>query len=550
MAQLTIYLLTPNIKWVAEADVAIAKPASERPVEDPEAPVRLFVTETEPGTPPWAGLVESLAAERVVIEPRPAVSAAVLVGTTDSEGSPRVVAFAFGSGGRFVFNRRYFVRGFGLRACLNACFPDGARRESLTRLRSVDSRTLVDVPLATRRLASRAVEFDAFGMNVDRDLLRGAQGRPHETARWGTNIRGSDSLQITVPDDKSLIEVAADVLALHDATDYRTHFSFIDDIKLVADDETLTQLEEATATAAQALNLDLVGPEGMNFDEVAYYWISGDALRNKRMTLSLQDYRDRHGGREPITLARLRSERVVARNASGDEIASDHVLDCLVGQLELDGKTYVLAEGMFYEVSRDYLKALNRFIDNVLGNYGSLPPGLATDTEPAYLDRVGATADALLVHPTTIPVERRTEGVEPCDLCMRDGALVYVKKKEGSAKLSHLLNQGTVATALILGEDGFRAGVRALLSDREGERRAADATFTLGFAERFDTWPRDGWGVVYAIVGRWRTGALSRNLPFFTKVALRQHAEELRRMGVNVAVARVPTTSARTRPVT
>jgi uncharacterized protein (TIGR04141 family) len=541
MRHLTIYLLAPTITSLTDADPAIAKPETEVAVVEDSTPMRLFVAETDPEQPPWAGLIESLAAEQVVIAQRPTSSAAILVGTADAEGRGRVVAFSFGAGGRFLFHRRHIVRGFGLRTCLNACFPDSAPRESLSRLRSVDSRTFIDVPLTTRRLASRRVGFDAFGMNVDRDLLRGAQGRPYDVGKWGTNIRGSDSLQITVSDDASLSDVAQDVVALHDAIDYQTHFRFIDDITVVADEQTVRELEAAAAVEAQALQLDLVGPEGTNFDEVAYYRITGDTRSNKRATLNLKDYRDRHGGHDPITLERLRSERVRAFDSNAVELANDAVLDCLTGQVEHDGKTFVLSEGMFYEVSRDYLRDLNRFIDNRLGTYSALPNGRRTDTEPDYLVRVGAMADALLVHPATVAVERRTEGVEPCDLCMRDGALVYVKKKEGSAKLSHLLNQGAVAADLIQNNDEFRTAVRALILEREDARCAADAAFARGFVDRFNSWPQDGWGVVYAIVGRWRSGPLSKSIPFFTKVALRQHAEELHRLRVGVAIARVAT---------
>jgi uncharacterized protein (TIGR04141 family) len=45
--------------------------------------------------------------------------------------------------------------------------------------------------------------------------------------------------------------------------------------------------------------------------------------------------------------------------------------------------------------------------------------------------------------------------------------------------------------------------------------------------------------VVYAIIGKWKGKTLARALPFFSKVNLRRCANDLRRMGYNIAYKQI-----------
>ena len=64
------------------------------------------------------------------------------------------------------------------------------------------------------------------------------------------------------------------------------------------------------------------------------------------------------------------------------------------------------------------------------------------------------------------------------------------------------------------------------------------------FIGRFSTFDVDGitagnHEVVYAIVGKWQGRTASEALSFFSKVNLRRHVEDLRRMAYPVSLARV-----------
>ncbi len=93
------------------------------------------------------------------------------------------------------------------------------------KLRSIDSQSLETVALSRRNQSGRAADLDAFGIDIDRDLLSAASGEPTDPA-FGKQIAGKDSLRLSI--ELTLGDVPpllGRLLALYGATAYQTRAS-------------------------------------------------------------------------------------------------------------------------------------------------------------------------------------------------------------------------------------------------------------------------------------------------------------------------------------
>jgi uncharacterized protein (TIGR04141 family) len=538
---LTAYLLDSRIGSVGQVESALREVRQEIAPGGDVREIRGFLVTAEPSPPWWADFVGEVMRVPVAAPANASSGAVICVEVRDPSGRPRVLAFTFGVSGYQLLNRARIERGFGLRSALNACFPKGSTRAGLTRLRSIDSKGLDDVALDTRQLASREVGFETFGMNIRTDLLQALVGQPADQDAWGPRVRGRDSFQASVQSAYRLEEIARRLLELYAKRDYRDHFPWVDNIRPVYDEEIVSRLEAATERAVKANRLDLIGPEELEARSVSYYRLRSDPRSNKRFSLRLADYVTKVGGSDAISIEALKTDWIQSYDDSGEVIAQKSVLECLAGNVDFDGSTFVLADGLFYGVDRDYLRQLDRDISD-LPIYQGLPPCLATENEDAYNRRAAQRSDLLLVHPDTFTIEGRTTAIEPCDLYARNGAMIFVKKKERSSTLSHLFSQGAIGGELLVLSDGFCASMKELLKKKEAERSHTDPSYQTGMYRTMSSSraSRLKHEIVYALIARWGNTQLARGLPFFSKVNLRQRADDLGRLGLRVSVARVP----------
>ena len=137
---------------------------------------KLFVQASDPTEPPWAAfLQDGFPASQFVSSA--SMSAALLV-RIRYFGADRYFAFAFGTGGRFLLRPEVYEPRAGLRVALNLMYedaPGGAASElPPQRIRQVDSRTVSDNTLHTRRQANRRTTFETFEMTPSATSSRGS----------------------------------------------------------------------------------------------------------------------------------------------------------------------------------------------------------------------------------------------------------------------------------------------------------------------------------------------------------------------------------------
>jgi uncharacterized protein (TIGR04141 family) len=526
LQRLHVRLLKPDISRV---DAALEDPRGLNSYEIRDGlgfSGRLYVAPPNQAPPPWLEFVQTGIVQRLQ-ELTNRTNAAVLL----ARRGQRIFAFTFGHG-RHLLRTAALVPDFGLKAALN-----GLQHDSL---RSVDSFTLEDQPVHTRSQASRASGIEVFGLDVGRDILRAVTGSPRADVHVHTLSGGESTLSISANVNfPGLGSLCDELLALYRKRLYREHFGWVDNIRQVRDPARLEALDEALLHNLRREGIPdayLAPPESIDWAR-----IDGFAYTRRRQPIepdvSVGHYLDATD-RTALTIEQLRRDRIFVYVDGLPEPSDDWpVYRSIVFEHSQAQRRFVLINGLWFEVSGDFVREIRRIIAGFPVAQIDLPPVQRRadgrlEPEADYNRRAGgqlrgtAILDGKLARCRTA-----SSGIEPCDLLTENRELVHVKhRKGGSSALSHLFAQARVAAEALVGDEGFRQDVRALLRDvRPGwENRVP--------VER----PRAStYSVIFAILGTTRAHA-AEELPFFSQLNLARTGEALLNLGFTIALRGVP----------
>jgi uncharacterized protein (TIGR04141 family) len=399
--------------------------------------------------------------------------------------------------------------------------------------------------LRSRSQSSDLAEFELFNVNTLRDVLVKAVGVPADVGRWGSRVSGGDSLVAGAIDGfDALLDFCRAVEEASARVDFRTHFGWVEHIQPVADPSVVAQLEELVIHALRSgseANLGLAPPEIVDWDRVARFQFHFDASRARgvapvlHIDLRLRDFLAGLAARNrehDLKVTSLRSRKITAVDADGSAVAAWPVWQCLFGELKLDGDTFVLDEGEFFHVEHDYMAQLDQDVASLPEGTVSLPEARRTLAEATYNeDTCSRDANMLLLDRALVRMPNRSTPIELCDILTTSRQLVHVKRHLGSSDLSHLFAQGVVSAELLQSSPEFRGQARALIAERDAVNQF-DIIPETSFAS-------SDYAVVYAIIAPWAGRAREVALPFFSKINLREAAQNLRSRGFQVALERV-----------
>jgi len=523
---------------------------------------KLFVVDESPHTVPWAAFLQS-GFKGVSVGSSVSPSALLLVRPNPVGRSTKVqpmFAFSFGNVGRFLLKNNAYERGYGLRVALNLIYPKQATDG--TRVRAVETKRHGSNVLRTTTQASSLSDFEAFNVNYLRDIVGKATGLPADTTTWGPRISGGDSIslnrEVTFSD---LGKLCIKLEKVHKKTDYQGKFYWIDYIQPVVDPAQIARLEEVVLgklKSEELDNLDLAPPEILDWTRVSHFVFPFDRTSRlgsspvRHPDLRLIDYLS--GLKRPIrsrqisgataedaastrltnlTLPSLRSNRIVAIDSSGTTSYQWSVWKCLVGEIELNGDTFVLDEGDFFRVQDDYVEELNRFINKLPAATIAFPNSTPTKHEGIYNSEFAETsAEYFLLDKRLVSIRSKTTPIEICDILTKNRELIHVKRHLGSSDLSHLFSQGMVSAELIQSSPEFRKVVSKKIKSYEKGRTGFDCFGGPSIAA-------SDFQIVYAIIERWQGKTCAEAMPFFSKVNLREVAGNLASRGFRVALNQI-----------
>jgi uncharacterized protein (TIGR04141 family) len=513
--------------------------------EWPDFSAKAFVLRPQPHRLPWGPFLQSGFPE-LTVGSSASVSAVLVIRVgSPAEAAAQWFAFTFGPTGRFLLRRDCFARGYGLRTALNLIYPRSS--SGGPRLRAVQSKRRSEQVVRASAQSSSQADFEMFDINQLRDVLGKAVGVP-EAPEWGKRISGSDSLtfDVDVSFDR-LGDLCRRIDAAHAQRDYVDRFAWIDNIQTVTDPHVVDLL---TANVLQDLRtrnfdrIDLAPPEIIDWDRVASFRYHFDRRRARggavlHPDLRIRDYvagLARLHDMDTLDVDFLRGAYIFAVDGDERDQAKWSVWRCLVAQLEVEGRTYLLDEGEFVEVSSDYLAELNRAISAIPMPSRALPATTVGTVEDAY-NRAAAdgSPDLLRLDRQTVRIEGRTTPIEICDLLSRSRELIHVKRHLGSSDLSHLFAQGLVSAELLQSSVEFRRAAQQRISEAAAGRAGFDFVTE-------DSIVTSGFEVVYAIAARWDGRSMAEALPFFSKINLREVSGNLTARGFKVSLCRVAAT--------
>ncbi|AON52341.1 TIGR04141 family sporadically distributed protein [Herbaspirillum seropedicae] len=489
----------------------------------------VYVKQSTEKRPGWGPVLDEVTG-RVVPGLANRSSSAVLLLRVDGD----VFAFTFGYG-RYLIEQSLFVQDFGLRAALNTLDENS--------LRSVDLHTIEDQPVQKKSQAARDSAVGVFGIDILRDVLRAVTGVPKSGVGL-TQISGGDSMFSFSIDMEAadFPELARRAKGYYENDDYKTSFSWVDNVRKLKDDASIdalnAQLIQAISTRNPGIMVTL--PEIGVWDTILGFSFT----RNKdgiRPVIQAGDYIDTIPDLANLTIEGLKRDRLFVHDVDGN-ITEHSVYRCIYFEIADGDKTKIIFDGKWYEVDAIFIGRIAATLNLVQISSLVFPSVEIWDeegkskieSEGDYNIRAAATLGYFLLDKKLVKTDRTTSPIELCDLLTPAKQLIHVKhRKGGSAGLSHLFAQGGVAAEIMLGDKAFRKKARTVL---RGVNPAARDLIPLDGVRTAD------YEIVFLILGE-GSATLKQNLPFFSKVNLAKTFENLTQRGFRVTIAGAPTAS-------
>lgn len=525
--RLTIYLFRGSVR---EPDEALDKTKRPRVVSlaaegDLEG---VFAYKAPRGAEPaWVGFVRPLLGEGLRRIRTSTASGALIL-----KRGGRVFAFTFGYG-RALLDLSRIEHQFGLRVALNRIDP--------RQIRSIDTKTFEDMVLTTSTQASRSAELPAFGVDVATDILRAVTGEPRDSS-IAKRLTGADALVISSDaQPKDLPELCDKVLRAYRDDSYKNDFGWIDHLALVRDSSRVYELNKALVERlrqGETESIHLAMPEPLPWEDVDSFRIEGARTREFD-ELDLEEYLEAiEGSRKDLTPDLLRSRGVLVRYTRSTEYDRRWSLyQCLVAEQRYGGSLYALIEGRWFEVSDSLVRRVDEFLASVPASTLGFPAARPGESEPAYNRRLAEHIPNLLhLDARIVRPDGASSGIEFCDAFSTDGEIIHVKRKNGSPSLSHLFAQGTVSAATFLGDEEFRKKVRSAIVKSCPD----NAQKWLELVPADQRVPeRSRYNVTFAVIAKGGDSGRAW-LPFFSRLNFMNHGRQLRNLGVEVSLARIP----------
>jgi uncharacterized protein (TIGR04141 family) len=509
--KLTIYMIKPEYQ---EFEQIVETKDEGRAIDGVG---KFYSEESFPHSPDWIkDFFGSTIGEGLNIKTSSARGALLI--TVEHEGEKILFLVSFGFG-KFLLKKGVFEERFGLRVVLNVVDPKS--------LRSIDKTSLGSVLKHSREQITRDGVSADFGIDIEQDLIHSVTGRAKDT-RFGKTVTGRDALSVSVKVDVNNINDFLKIcLERYKSEDYKENFGWIDQI---ADVRATKQIDDLNNKLIVKLNQNDFDKVWMAVPEVVD-WVDIKGFRYLRQKevdvhddLDIKDY-IAASGRATFDINFLRDTCVYVISSKRDDVINSwSVFDCIYAEMDHAGKVYILSNGKWYEIVKDFTKQVKEEFERILESTISLPDYNHED-EKQYNEA------AALQIPNTCCMDRREvvhggghSRIEFCDLLTKDKRIIHVKRYGGSSHLSHLFSQGVVSGELFVADPEFRNKLNELLPD---------AYKLLDTVARPDAQEHE---VIYAIISK---SDKTFDMPFFSKVSLRNARRRLEGYGYKVRIKKI-----------
>ncbi|MFX0195303.1 MAG: TIGR04141 family sporadically distributed protein [Candidatus Hodarchaeota archaeon] len=476
----------------------------------------LFVQKTYPSPPRWAYLFQESIDGKEIGDV--AASAAVFI--LKAEG--KMFAITFGHG-RHLLATDCWEERFGIRVTLNCIDSE--------KVRCIDKKTLDAITKQSREQASRDAPPSEFGLNIEQDLLRAVTGKPIEKS-CGCRMSGMDSLHVAVKADLSDIpELISRYHIKYNDESYKRTFPWVDHIAEVKSKTLTGELDNLLVNEIKEGNLSRIWmavPDLIEWEKVSGFRYTLRSNKPEYTDIHLEKFLASLRNPEEINIDTLHTSRVYCISNDGFMINKWAAYKCIYGEIIHDSDTYILSGGKWYRIDTDFVQSVNKSYAEI-PKYEAYLPVYDHDSETDYNKAVadGNPGAYALMDRKIIQHGGGYSKFEFCDLYTANKDMVHVKRYGGSSVLSHLFLQGVNSAELFQTDPDFREKVNSKLPD---DFKIKEIVKRPDYEE---------YRVVYAIISDIE-GDLE--IPFFSKLSLKNSRRRLEGFGYKVALAKIDVT--------
>ncbi|RZI60270.1 MAG: sporadically distributed protein, TIGR04141 family [Pseudomonas sp.] len=514
--KLSIYLTKkPIVDDILLLKVENTEPFTELFIEGFDSS-RLYIKKTPPEhSPPWTKLFT----EREEVKKNAFGSSqsigAVLVVTVNSSK----FILAFGTGFHLI-NDDHIERDFGLRVTLNSVEP--------AKLRSLDKASYDHNPLNYRTQSTKEVDIFDLHMNSELEMLYAVTG-VSSVEKFGTQITGRDALTILT---ESNLDGLPEILeeAIHRwEQQLPEDFEWVDNINKVRDNEEIEILDlelDSRFTKHDYSGFWLGEPEIVDWENHVGYSFDLYPKTERHVVLHLDDLinhlNQKHAS---LTVETLKSSSVHINSHEYQPIKTWSAYRCLYAELNYGKDKFVLRNATWYRINPTFVEKIDRQLKSI-NTYRHTLPTYSHDREEEYNSHLEASDPTIcLLDKKNIRIGGAYDKLEFCD-AIKDGTdLIHVKYYRSSSTLSHLFSQGCVSAEAFIVDAEFRQKLNTKLPPSikllDAEARPNPQNYT----------------VVYAVA---TSKVLPSELPFFSKVTLKNAIKVLRGLNYGVALCAIP----------
>lgn len=339
-----------------------------------------------------------------------------------------------------------------------------------------------------------------------------------------------DALKLSVNIElKNLSVLLSRVLAAHKDNSYKKGaFAWVDHIGEIKDKALHAQLDGEVVYNIEQNHIDRIWlsvPEIIDWNRVVGFKYSSAASAPRYYDISIPRFIESLGGKNP-DISKLRQRKIFCVDSDDIAIYEYPVYRFVYAEVVLNGDVYILNNGKWYRVSRNFAKQVNNYFDNIPIYEGSLPI-YNDETEGHYNKRVAKEdpESFVLLDAKNIKITGAASPTEPCDLFRNSNEFIHVKRYSGSSVLSHLFNQGLVSGEQFQMEPEFRRILNSKLPEK----------YKLANTENRPN--RNDYHVIFAIVSESDEEKLS--IPFFSRISLKHAIARLQAIGFVVSIAKI-----------
>lgn len=451
----TIYLIKDHVKDSKQ----IFKKGKRLRFEEKEG-VHLYYIVSKKNTPDWAYFLNETFGTST--DPfKNSSSQAVLV----LEVHGRFLAIPLGSGIHLLDLTKTDYN-FGLKTALN-CIPK-------SEIRQIDTTTPEINSQKTKKQAVVGSTPEEFGINKQKDILRGITGKLPKDHPLGESMDGKDSLRLVkgVEGLLKLKSLCAEVLQYYLSDNYKKEYPWIDNIAMIRDK---SLIEDLIKQLAQKLkhgkfeNMFFAPPVyyELIFDYSGFVFSSGDGTRlNKKDSFEMPDMsnwkKSIGDARKEITHENIDSYKVNLLSEDTGKNLHWPLQRCLSWETEYKGNKYILSEGSWYAVAPDFFTLVNTFYaDRILDPHDMPTPSKVKIRESVYNSELSKSSKSrLLFDLGNMAAKSKSIGKDANEVCdVYDSATMtffHVKMGKTSSAISHLFRQGAFSGQILTQDELMR----------------------------------------------------------------------------------------------